>query len=177
MLRGFRCTDINHIRDELNELIFKHYDMTVCREDLLSTARACNLELERGVVRPRQCQVTAVGGGLPIPLRFKYKRWRQDVAGVVRRVEILGVDLDIDSLLGLVLHLENQGIDVVAESLAMRPNDGEVGGEAARSVCYIRGSVAGTLLRIWCGGVVDGWCQARGCINLGAQGRYCTLGA
>lgn len=116
--------------------------MAVSREQLLASTRPSNLELKARIVCPSQSQITATRRRLTIPGRLQHEIGRENVLSAVRRSDVFGVDLHIKTLLGLILHLEREICDIVAEGLAVGSGNGEIGRKPAGCVGHVGGLVS-----------------------------------
>jgi len=168
-IASISVTDLDHVRHQLQKLIFINDNVPISREQLLAITRPRNLKLKRRLIRPRQRQIAVPSSRLAIPLRLHYERRRQNVLRAVLGRNMLGVDLHVETVFALVLDLERQVVDVVAISLAMRAREREVGREAAGGVLGVGGRVARALLCIGGHGVVDSRGQAGSRVDLRAQ--------
>lgn len=90
-----RLSYINHVRCKLQELIFKHNDMSVCRKQFLFCSRSEHSELESRIVRPLKLQAARLLGCVAIALRLGYKVGPQKVLRAVVVVDILRIDLEV----------------------------------------------------------------------------------
>ena len=81
--------------------------MTICREQLLSSARTRNLELECRIIAPFELQVAAACTRLAVPFRLLDQVCRQNVLRAVLGCDVFGVDSNVQTLLGLVGHLKS----------------------------------------------------------------------
>lgn len=71
-------------------------------------------------------------GSVAITFRLSHDIGSQKILCAIVVINVLGVDLDIQSILGLIFHFQKQVIDIVTESLAMRASNRELCVEAAR---------------------------------------------
>jgi hypothetical protein len=89
----------------------------------------------------------------------------------VGQAEVLGPDLDVESILGLILDKQFEIRNVVTEGLTIGASDIQVRREAIEFILDGECLVAWTALCVWCGRVIDGRSQARCCIDLRGESR------
>lgn len=160
---------IDHICSQLEELIFVHNDMTVSREKLLSRLRAQHTKLEGRVVSPFKLQTTRLFRSMSITFRLSNDVGAQEMLCTIVVANVFWIDLHIQPILRLILHFQQQVVDVVSKGLAVRTSNRKLCVEAIGAVLDVGRCIPWTILRIGGLCVVDCRSQAWGGVDLWAQ--------